>query len=368
MFAATLGMVFGLSLAPALDDGPAAQPCDLAIHSEQLDYARFEAVASVRLAGLRLRVASQAGDPSCRGQLHAHVELREQTPGRWELSLITSDGRAWYRSVDADADEAPRVLASLLANLLAAIADASVEADARDVSLPDELREPHDRAESEPEPDAQAPAEISEPRAIPAPDPAAVQPRPILLELGPRLAGTTLIGLAPGAGWRGAGGGLGLDLRLPDALAFGLDVRALTVAAAGVSLTRVRVALGLGFISRLPAGQSTFELPVMISGILEPWFVRRSGALVPFAQPPMIGGGIRVAPGLLFGGEDRIRVRLGLAIGLEIAVEAAAGALTPALSLAQLSAPILRAGGVELSAGLELGVWIPVRERARSTR
>jgi hypothetical protein len=356
-------MVLGLFLAPALDDEPTPQLCDLAVHSDQLEYERFEAVAAVRLAGLRLRVASQSGDESCRGQLHAYVELRLQAPGRWELSLITSDGRAWYRSVDADTDEAPRVLASLLANLLAAIADASVEADARDVTLPAELLESHDAAAPESVGDAHAPAEISEPEAKQSEPPAAAVPRgAIVLEFGPRVAASTLIGLAPGPGLRGAGGGLGLDLRLPDALAFGLDLRALTAAAAGISLTRVRVALGLGFISRRSAGRGAFELPVMISGIVEPWFARRSGTLVPFAQPPMIGGGIRVAPGLLLGA-DRTRVRLGLALGLEIAVEAAAGALTPAIALTPTSEPLLRAGGVELSAGLEIGVWIPVRDR-----
>lgn len=356
-------MLLGLLLAPAPDHEPATQLCDLAVHSDQLEYERFEAVAGVRLAGLRLRVASQEADASCRGQLHGYVELREQAPGRWELSLICSDGRAWYRSVDADPDEAPRVLASLLANLLAAIADASVEADARDVSLPPDLIETDD---------THAPVETSEPKPEPPvaadeanEDPAdAAPPGAILLELGPRISASVLLGLAPGPGLRGAGGGLGLDLRLPDGLAFGLDVRGLTRSDAGVSLTRVRVALGLGLVSRFEAGPGAFELPVLFSGIVEPWFVRRSGAVVPFAQPPMIGGGIRVAPGLLLGG-DRVRVRLGLALGLELAVEAAPGALTPAIALTPTSEPILRAGGAEFSAGLELGVWIPVRERAK---
>ena len=364
---AGLGLGLGLGFAPAPADEAAAQLCDLAVHSEQLEYERFEAVAAVRLAGLRLRVATQDSDPSCRGQLHGYVQLREQAPGRWELSLITSDGRAWYRSVDATADEAPRVLASLLANLLAAIADASVEADARDVSLPADLIEPV-ATDEPPEPalasDTPPPDQSETAEPTPADPPAAAQPRPVLLELGPRVSASTLIGLAPGPGLRGVGGGLGLDLRLPDGLAFGLDLRALTTAAAatGVSLTRVRVALGLGFVSRAVVGRGKFELPLMISGIVEPWFARRSGAAIPLAQPPMIGGGLRVAPGLLLG-DKRVRVRLGLALGLEIAIEAAAGALTPAIALMPTSEPILRAGGVELSAGLELGVWIPVLAR-----
>jgi hypothetical protein len=357
-------MVLGLWLAPAPADEPAAQLCDLAVHSDQLEYDHFEAVASVRLAGVRLRLATQQGDASCRGQVHGYVELHLQAPGRWQLSLITSDGRAWYRSADADADDAPRVLASLLANLLAAIADASVEADARDVSLPAELIESSETDDTlapgginEPTPEPTAPADHTNER------PATAAPRgEILLELGPRATGSMLVGLAPGPGLRGGGGGLGLDLRLPDGLAFGLDLRALTATAMEVSLTRVRVALGLGFVSRSVVGRGVFELPVLISGIVEPWFARRSGAGVPFAQPPMIGGGLRVAPGLLVEG-DRIRVRVGLAIGLEIAIEAAAGALTPAIAFTPTSKPILRAGGVELSAAVELGLWIPVRAR-----
>jgi hypothetical protein len=226
---------------------------------------------------------------------------------------------------------------------LAAIEDASVEPDAHEVALPVELE----------------PSVVAEPISPVSPSPSAPQQGRVVLELGPRLSGGVVVGLAPGPGFRGAGGGFGLDLRLPDGLAFGLDVRVLGSAAAGVALIRTRVALGVGGIVR----RGMFELPVMISGVIEPWLVREAGSASPLGQPPMIGGGARVAPGLLLP-IGSVSLRIGALLGFEIAVEAAQGGLIPAIARDPTSEPILRAGGVELVGGLELGVWFSVRERS----
>jgi len=347
-----LGIALGF--APPGSGQPEPLLCDVAVRSHELDYANFEAGAALRLPGVRLREATGQPDAGCVGRLHGYVELRPAVAlGAWELSLISSDGRAWFRTITVESDQAARALASALANLVAAIEDASAEPDELDVALPVEFEDPEPPV-PDPEPDPEP--ERSE---LPTPSEAVVdEPGPIRLEIGPRLTGAAVFGLAPGPGVRGAGGGLGVDLRLPDGLAFGLDVRALTSSAAALTLVRMRVALGVGWVAR----NGIFEVPILVSGIIEPWFVRAGESARPLGQPPMIGGGARVAPGVVLP-LGSLQIRVGLLLGFEIAVEAARGGLTPALALDPASDPILRAGGVELSAGLELGVWVPVRER-----
>jgi hypothetical protein len=350
-----LGIALAAWLAPAQPPAgePDPMPCDVAVRSNTLGYREFAEAASFRLPGVRLREATGEADPACSNRLHGYVELRLVDDGVWELTLIASDGRAWFRTVTSEPDQAARSLASALANLLAAIEDASIEPDAHQVEAPIEL-EP--AAPPEPLPPAEPP-----PPSEPPPSESPPEPKlgPVLLELAPRLSGAVVIGLAPGPGFRGAGGGVGLDLRLPDGLGFGLDVRALRSAAAEVTLVRTRVALGVGWVARY----GRFEIPVMISGVVEPWLVRTGRNSTPLGQPPMIGGGLRVAPGVLLP-VGSVSLRIGALLGFEIAVEAARGGLTPAIARDPTSDPILRAGGVELAAGLELGVWIPVRERS----
>lgn len=356
--ASALGIALALWLAPPqpVPSQPAPALCDVAVRVHEVDYEQFVDAAQLRLPGARLREAGGEPDPACVDRLNAYVELRPIDGERWELSLISSDGRAWFRTVTSEPDQAARALASTLANLVAAIEDASAEPDAVEVAIPTQVEEPRTQVE-EPEPvEAEAAERSSQEHE---PDDA----RAIVLELGPRLSGGVLVGLAPGPGWRGAGGGFGLDLRLPDGLGFGLDLRTSTAAAAELRLVRTRVALGVGWALR----NGRFELPVIISGVIEPWVVRTAGTRTPLGQPPMIGGGARVAPGVALE-LGSVRVRLGLALGFEIAVEAANGGLTPAIAREPDSEPILRAGGVELSAGLECGVWIPIRERRRRSK
>jgi hypothetical protein len=333
--------------------------CDIAVRADTrantLEYREFADAAAFRLSGVRLREATGDADPACLGRLHGYVELQLLDDGVWELSLITSDGRAWFRTITSEPDQAARSLASALANLLAAIEDASVDPDAHGVALPVELEDPVEPAQ--PEQPAQ-PEPIPVAREQPTQHSVA-EPRPVLLELGPRLSGAVVVGLAPGPGFRGGGGGFGLDLRLPDGLGFGLDVRALRSAAANVTLVRTRVALGVGWVVR----NGKFELPVLVSGVVEPWLVREAGRPTPLGQPPMIGGGARIAPGLLLP-VGSVSLRLGVLLGFEIAVEAAGGGLTPAIARDPTSQPILRAGGVELVGGIEFGVWLPVRARS----
>ena len=335
---------------------PDAAVCDAAVHGEGIDTRAFLDAAALRLPALRLRTADAVIDPSCGGRLHAHVEVRPSGDGSWMLSLILSDGRAWYRTLEFDDDQAARGLASVLANLLAAIEDDSVEPDAEDVTMPG-----GEASAEQPEADPAAPEDPEPPDPEPIPEePTPTDEAPVLFELGPRLGLAGSLGLAPGAGWQGLGADLALDMRLPDGLSFGLGLRTLSRGQSGASLVRTRVSLGLGVTSRW----GRFELSTLFSALLEPWWIREGGSRVPLGAPPLIGGFARLTPGLLVP-VGAATMRIAADLGLAIVVEAAPGALTAAVALEPGTDPILRAGGVELDLGLVIGVWIPVKARSR---
>jgi hypothetical protein len=329
---------------------PAPAVCDLALRAPEIDAQQFIDAAALRMPELRVRPFSSEPDPRCRDRLHAHVELRALEQAKhWEWSLILSDGRAWYRSFEAEPEQVGRVLASALANLFAGLED---DPDATGVTFPGSEEDEGSSGESEEpapeeaEADAEAPPEVG--------------PGPVRFELGPRLSGLTDLGLYPGPGLRAFGGAAGLDLRLPDGLAFGFGLRALTLRRGDHTVVRTRVLFGLGVAARWE--QKNFELPFMVFASVEPWVVRSGGRQLEVGAPPLIGGGARVVPSLLFELGD-LHLRVGVSADLQLSVEAAPGALTAAVALSPDAPPIHRLGGAELGVGLELGLWIPVRER-----
>ena len=359
---------FGLALilaAPPQADGEPTRVCDAAVRSDELDYREFQRDAQLRLPQLSLREVGSEPDPACAGQLHAFVELRPRSaelPGRsGELSVILSDGRAWFRPVDAPPDQAARTLASTLANLLAAIEDDALAPDLEDVALPDAIveRAPSEDQDGDP---SQTSDEVSSPEASgrneEAAEPAA-SPQPI--ELGVRALGAGAIGVAPAPSLRGLGGGVGLDLRLASGLSVALDLRLLGQSRAPLGLLRTRVGLGVGYTYRAPR---LFELPVIASFAVEPWTVREAGARVPLGAPPLLGAGLRVAPSVVVP-TGPVALRVGLGLGLDASFEAAAGGRTPAIAVTEDEPAALRVGGLEFVVGLELGVWIPVARRRR---
>lgn len=328
---------------------PAPAVCDLALRAPELDAQEFIDAAALRMPELRVRSFSSEPDPRCRDRLHAHVELRALEQAKhWEWSLILSDGRAWYRSFEAEPEQVGRVLASALANLFAGLED---DPDATGVAFPGAEEDHEGSADQGEEPAPEDSDAEAQPEAGPG---------PVRFELGPRLSGLADLGLYPGPGLRAFGGAAGLDLRLPDGLAFGLGLRALTLRRGDHTIVRTRVLFGLGVAARWE--QKHFELPFMVFASVEPWVARSGGRQLDVGAPPLIGGGARVVPSLLLELGD-LHLRLGVSADLQLSVEAAPGALTAALALAPDAPPIHRLGGAELGVGLEIGLWIPVRER-----
>lgn len=354
-------VIAGLLLAspPSIPDSvPPARPCDAAIRIHELDDAAFRAATSLRLPDLHLRGPSSEPDPACQDRLHAFVEVRSPEVGVWELTLILSDGRAWFRTITSEPDEAVRTIASALANLLAAIEDEAIIPDAEDVALPDEL------ALAEPAEPELAELETAEPepeltKPEPEPEPPKLRPPRLRFELAPRLSGTATLGLAPAPGWRAGGAEFGVLVRLPSGVAVDLGLRVAGRRADELGLVRVRVAAAVGYVVRV----DRFELPILAAATIEPWWVRESGSRIDLGAPPLIGAGLRLAPGGRFA-LGSVDLRVGATLGLDVAVEPSG--TVPTIRLADESDPRLHVGGVELSAGLELGLWIPVRRRADS--
>jgi hypothetical protein len=329
---------------------PASEgPCDAAVRTVDLDEAEFVDATRLRLPDLRLRSAEAQleRDPACLERMHAYVEVRPRGPGEWELSLIFGDGRAWFRVIASEPDEAARTAASALANLLAAIEEDEVAPDAEHVALPVDPKpevEPELEPELEPEP---------EPVLQPKPE---VEP-PLRFEIGPRLSVQAIAAAFPAPGYRAFGSEFAGDLRLPAGLLVGVGLRVAGHRSETLSLVRTRIGLGLGYALRA----RRFEMPMLVQAELEPWVVREQGTQRKLGAPPLLGVGVRVAPGGLLD-VGRVRLRVGVAIGVDVLGEPLGGRI-PSIRLDPTGDPLLHVGGIEVAIGLDLGLWIPVRER-----
>jgi len=273
------------------------------------------------------------------------------------VSVVLSDGRAYYRVLEASPSDAPRVAASAIANLLAAIEEDALPPDEEDVPLP---------PEQEPTPE---PTPTSEPKTAPAPKPtpkptpkppAPLQP----LELEAIAAGTATLAVGPPApgGFAGGGGLLLLELRWPRGPLVSLGVRSSWHRPAPLTVGRTRISVGGGYAWR----RKRFELRTTVALDVEPWGARRDGAREPVLYPDgqrrdrglQLGGHLRLSPGW------RFELRSGLALRVGPRIELAGSALAQAAGIARLlvadaageRSVVARVGGLELSAGLELGL------------
>lgn len=287
--------------------------------------------------------------------LRAFVELRRTSPAQVQVSVILSDGRAYFRTVDAEAEAAGRPVAGALALLIAAIEDDTVAPDERDVPVPPAIAAP------EPEP---APAPVC-PAVQACPEPPRVEPPPPppAFELAPVLRSGGVFGLGPMAGVRGAAFGLGLDVRWRRGAIVAVDVQAIAAALDGLPLARARVAVGAGYGLR----RGAFELPIVGMVGAEWWGVpgvgevtRRGGG----ALRPLIGGGLRLSPGA-YARVGGLGLRAGARVELWGSGEPGPGGLGQPVIGRPGGAPWMAVGGAELSLGFELALWIAPRTRRR---
>jgi hypothetical protein len=349
-----LGIAMLLGLAPPETSPARSGPCDASVRTIDLDEAAFLDATRLRLPDLRLRSAQAAldGDPACQGRLHAFVEVRPSGAGEWELALIFGDGRAWFRSIASEPDEAARTAASALANLLAAIEEDEVAPDAEHVALP---VDPELQPQPQPDPPARPPPEPPEPAREPELE---IRPEaPLRFEIGPRLSAQGIAAAAPAPAFRAFGAELAGDLRLPLGVLVGLGLRIAGRPAGTLSLIRTQVAVGFGYALR----KRRFEMPMMIRAELEPWLVREQGQTRKLGAPPLLGAGVRVAPGGLLD-VGRTRLRVGVVLGVDVLGEPNSGRV-PSIRFDPTSDPLVHVGGIEFAIGLDLGWWIPVRGR-----
>ncbi len=286
------------------------------------------------------------------------------------LELVTSDGRAFDRTVRIDAEWTPaerrRVVARNVANLVEGI-EAGVEApDREDVAPP--------RAVDCPEP---APVKCPQPRPEPIPGgspPSEAQPdatrTPPGWELGPTLAFGGVIGLgAPADTDRFAGGGIGLGLhaRLPSGLVLLAELRGFGRAStvADTALVRLRTSVGAGYAWR-PASQHA-EVAATAGFGVEPWFVRRNGERSDVEQRvPAVGAWVRIAPGVLWDlGPARVRLGGWFEVAASAVPSNGGRVAKVVVETEGATAPAFRVGGAELAGGLETVIWLAVPPRRR---
>ena len=98
------------------------------LHVRSLDDGELRRHLSLRSRGLEF-VDAAAGSPA-----PAAVLVVRPVDDGYALTVVLADGRAFDRRVAAAGEQAPRIVASALANLLAAIAEERVSADRRAVS------------------------------------------------------------------------------------------------------------------------------------------------------------------------------------------------------------------------------------------
>jgi hypothetical protein len=303
---------------------------------------------------LALRAPERAIQPAGRARpavkLFVVAEVRMKDAHTVALAVIASDFRAWYRTVEATPEDAPRVAASALANLLAGIEEDREVPDAQDVPLPEGATAEPARA---PGP---APAKV-EPATV---APAAAKPRPeILVEL----SGAPVVAIPPPrpSGIAAAGGEIGVGVRGPKLLFGALSLRAAGRTAGDLGLVRVRVSVQVGIALR----RRSFELVATAGPDIEPIVARRGGAREDFRFPDgttratalLLGGHLRVSPGYRHVWKSGAALRIGPRVELGGAGLESGGV---ARLFTEGDDPLLRAGGLELSAGLELGGWFPI--------
>lgn len=281
-----------------------------------------------------------------------------------EITLILSDGRAYVRRSAVLGDDRARALAIAIANLLGAVADEEVPPDRTDAEIPGDVDDTATPVEPPRDPEPVVPKEvIAEPERIP------VAPRP--WQLGLHGGAGVLVGLAPEERRvrPTAAGGLRLSLLAPIGVAVGTSLRLAGQGSADHRLTRIRIALDVGYVGRVRA----FEWAVGVGPTIEPWVVTSSGQRSTLGRtdstgaPLLYGGALFVSVGyriMLPRAGPLSSLRIGATTELAASVLGTGSSARVVLpSDAGDTDVLFSLGGLELSIGADVTLWFDLRRR-----
>ena len=179
------------------------------------------------------------------------------------------------------------------------------------------------------------------------------------------MAGLAQVGLgAPDpTGFAGAGAEAAVLVRLPTGLVLGGALAGLGHRAFDYRVARLRVAAHVGYAVR----RGRFEMMSLAAIHADPWFVRRDGgsaALRAGTDPrraSLVGGGyLQVSPGVLLNAKNtRLRLGPSVRLGGASALGNGGGVARVLRETERGPEALFRLGGLELTAGLDLTVWLP---------
>ncbi len=287
------------------------------------------------------------------GESGAHVWIRVRrlpTGGPvYAVTVVVSDGRGYFRRLEADGDEPVRLIAANVANLLIAIEDGTAPPDREDAVIPPEPQESTISTEAnENEPSMEA-SSLPGSRTGKGGEGVSV---------ALTLSAESVFGLGPPTDapvFAAAGGTVGALARGPRGAALALDLRFLgRGAGTDAGVLRTRIALGGGYI----LVRRRFELDALGIGAIEPWTI--TGDLAVRPRPRMLLGlGIRLAAGYRFPIRTGV-VRVAPRVEMIVSGVSADGLRAAQVTRADDGSPLARAGGLEFGAGIDVAVWFPV--------
>lgn len=298
------------------------------------------------------------------------VEITAADDGTLAFTLITAEGLAYDRTLAAEpGGDSVRAVAATIANLTFAIEAGTIQPDRVDVPQPPPP-EPAPAPEPEPEP-APEPVVVAPKPAAPKPAPKPDEPPP--WELAPTIDGGVVIGVAPSAGGDALGAGyarIGVDARRREGALVTAGLRFGARSTHGLSLLRVRIDLGGGWAWRWKHA----ELVLAGAVTVEPWALSEGGSRATLmlgttsaSRRPLLGGLVRVSPAvrIRLRKERPLYLRLGPKVELAGSFVPQDGARTVDIAREDRERvrSVMRLGGLELVAGLELAIWFPVGGR-----
>lgn len=324
-------------------------------------------VAELQLRAPDRELCDSARDAAAGGRTFAFVDVRVEASGDVSLAIVVSDGRAYFRTVKRSkaGDHPVRVVGTSLDNLLAAIEESRVKPDAVDVPLPEDP-EPDD------EPDEKLHDEGDETPDPPRPPPPPPPKWSLFFDVAPAL--TLAIGPPSPAGLASIGGQGMLDVRHHRGGMLTLSVRGGGYEVDGFVAGRARVSAGGGFARRF----GVFDLTAAMLLDVEPLWVRAEGSRTSILRPDgqqrdavwSLGGHARIGAAWVpqiatvkrEGAADRwVRLRLGPTVeigGSGLATGGVARLQRPPDDGGTTPVDLLRAGGLELSVLLQLGIGL----------